>query len=163
MAGPREVVNYVKHKARPFIFTAALPAMQMAAALKALDIMETEPQHRDQLWRNVRHYHRGMNALGFDTLGTQTPIVPVVIGDDDMTLLFWRELWEEGIFTHAVGAARGAAGTKHHSHLGQRQPRTPAHRRHFERVREGREASGRHRLARLFLCSPSVPSRPKPT
>ena len=99
MAGPREVVNYVKHKARPFIFTAALPAMQMAAALKALDIMETEPQHRDQLWRNVRHYHRGMNALGFDTLGTQTPIVPVVIGDDDMTLLFWRELWEEGIFT----------------------------------------------------------------
>ncbi len=99
MAGPREVVNYVKHKARPFIFTAALPAMQMAAALKALDIMETEPQHRDQLWRNVRHYHRGMNALGFDTLGTQTPIVPVVIGDDDMTLLFWRELWEEGVFT----------------------------------------------------------------
>jgi 8-amino-7-oxononanoate synthase len=57
MAGPRAVVNYIKHKARPFIFTAALPAMQMAAALKALEIMESEPQHQDQLWNNI-HYYR---------------------------------------------------------------------------------------------------------
>lgn len=99
MAGAREVVNFVKHKARPFIFTAALPAMQMAAALEALEIMEREPQHREQLWRNVRHYQQGMRDLGFDTLGSETAIVPVFVGDDDTTMIFWRALWDEGIFT----------------------------------------------------------------
>ena len=99
MAGERQVVNFVKHKARPFIFTAALPAMSMAAALKALDIIETEKEHKDKLWRNVRLYQKGMAELGFDIMNTQTPIVPVVIGEDDTTQMFWRGLWDEGIFT----------------------------------------------------------------
>ena len=99
MAGDRAVVNYVKHVARPFIFTAALPAMQMAAALKALDIIETEPQHRDQLWRNVAKLRDGMNSQGFDTLGSQTPIVPVLVGPDELAMAFWKGLWSEGIFT----------------------------------------------------------------
>jgi 8-amino-7-oxononanoate synthase len=99
IAGPRKVVNYVKHTARPFIFTAALPAMQMAAALRALEIMEDEPQHREQLWRNVAQLRGGMNDLGFDTLGSQTPIVPVMVGQDDVAMLFWKGLWEERIFT----------------------------------------------------------------
>jgi 8-amino-7-oxononanoate synthase len=99
LAGPRQVINYVKHKARPFIFTAALPAMQMAAALKALEIIESEPEHRAKLWSNVDRLHGGLRALGFDTLGSETPIVPVLIGPDDLTMLFWKGLWEEGIFT----------------------------------------------------------------
>lgn len=99
MSGPRAVVNYVKHKARPFIFTAALPAMQMAAALKALDIMETEPQHKEILWRNVRHFKQGISELGFDTLGSETPIIPVLVGHDDLTMMFWRGLWDAGVFT----------------------------------------------------------------
>ncbi len=99
MAADRAVVQYVKHHARPFIFTAALPAMQMAAALKALDIMETEPQHREQLWRNVALLRSGMDALGFDTLGSQTPIVPVLVGPDELAMAFWRGLWDEGVFT----------------------------------------------------------------
>jgi len=53
VSGPKEVISYVKHHARPFIFTAALPAMQVAAVLKALEIMETEPHHREKLWQNV--------------------------------------------------------------------------------------------------------------
>ncbi len=99
MAADRKVVQYVKHHARPFIFTAALPAMQMAAALEALTIMETEPQHRQQLWRNVERLHTGMGELGFDTLGSETPIVPVLIGQDDLTMAFWKGLWEEAVFT----------------------------------------------------------------
>lgn len=99
MAGPRPVVNYVKHKARPFIFTAALPAMQMAAALQALEIIENEPQHRRKLWSNVERLHGGLRELGFDTLGSETPIVPVLIGPDDLAMLVWKGLWEEGIFT----------------------------------------------------------------
>lgn len=99
MAGRREVVSYVKHHARPFIFTAALPAMQMSAASKALEIMATEPELRKRLWSNVRRLRDGLHGLGFDTLGSETPILPVLIGDDDTTIRFWRGLWDAGIFT----------------------------------------------------------------
>jgi 8-amino-7-oxononanoate synthase len=99
VAGKREVVNFVKHKARPFIFTAALPAMQMAAALEALEIMAAEPEHRKRLWRNTAYLREGMESLGFNTLGSKSPIIPVVIGDIFLTVGFWKALWEEGIFT----------------------------------------------------------------
>ncbi|HEX2097513.1 MAG TPA: pyridoxal phosphate-dependent aminotransferase family protein [Rubrobacteraceae bacterium] len=99
VSGPKAVINYIKHHARPFIFTAALPAMQVAAVLKALEVMETEPHHRERLWRNVAQLKRGMDDLGFDTLGSESQIVPVLIGPDELTALFWKMLWEEGIFT----------------------------------------------------------------
>lgn len=99
VAGPRAVISYIKHHARPFIFTAALPAPQVATALKALEVMSTEPRHRKKLWQNVERLRRGINGLGFDTLGSETPIVPVLVGPDELTVLFWRALWEEGIFT----------------------------------------------------------------
>ncbi len=99
VAGPEPVVKYVKHHARPFIFTAALPAMQVAATLKALDIMETEPQHREKLLANAERLRGGLGGLGYDTLGSETPIVPVVIGPDDLTVIFWKALWEGGVFT----------------------------------------------------------------
>jgi 8-amino-7-oxononanoate synthase len=99
VAGDPKVIGWIKHKARPFIFTAALPAMQMAAASKALEIMETEPWHKDRLWENVARLRDGMNALGFDTLGSVTPIVPVLIGPDDLTVMFWRAAWDAGVFT----------------------------------------------------------------
>jgi 8-amino-7-oxononanoate synthase len=99
VSGPKEVISYVKHHARSFIFTAALPAMQVAAALEALDIMETESYHREKLWRNVAQLKRGIEALGFDTLGSESHIVPVLIGPDELTAIFWKMLWEEGIFT----------------------------------------------------------------
>lgn len=99
VVGEQKVINWIKHRARPFIFTAALPAMQMAAALKALDIIEREPRHRERLWKNVALLRDGMNSLGFNTLGSETPIVPVLIGPDELTILFWRGLWDAGIFT----------------------------------------------------------------
>ncbi len=99
MTGPRAVINYVKHHGRPFIFTAALPAMQVAVALEALNIMETEPQHRERLQQNATQLRQGLRALGFDTLGSETQIVPVLIGPDELTVVFWKGLWEAGIFT----------------------------------------------------------------
>jgi 8-amino-7-oxononanoate synthase len=99
VVGPRDVVSYVKHHARPFIFTAALPAMQVATALKALEIMEHEPEHRGRLWENVRRLHAGLSSLGFDTMGSETQIVPVLIGPDETTVAFWAALWEAGVFT----------------------------------------------------------------
>jgi 7-keto-8-aminopelargonate synthetase-like enzyme len=99
VAGPEPVVKYIKHHARPFIFTAALPAMQVAATLAALDIMETEPQRREKLLENAERLRRGLHGLGYDTLGSETPIVPVLIGPDDLTVVFWKALWEGGVFT----------------------------------------------------------------
>lgn len=98
IAGERKVVNFVKHTARSFIFTAALPAMQMAAALQALKIIESEPRHRENLWKNVHHLRSGMKALGFNTLNSSTPIVPVLVGSDELAMMFWRGLWDEGVF-----------------------------------------------------------------
>ena len=99
MAGPEKVVSYVKHHARPFIYTAALPAMQMAAAQAALRIIRTEPELRARLWANVRRLRGGLQGLGFDTMGSATPIVPVLIGDEETTIRFWRGLWDAGVFT----------------------------------------------------------------
>ena len=62
------------------------------------EIMETEPEHRERLWRNVEQLKCGMEDLGFDTLGSESQIVPVLIGPDELTALFWKMLWEEGIF-----------------------------------------------------------------
>jgi 8-amino-7-oxononanoate synthase len=99
MTGPKAVINYVKHHGRPFIFTAALPAMQVAVALEALNVMETEPHHRERLRQNATQLREGLGDLGFDTMGSQTQIVPVLIGPDELTVIFWKALWESGIFT----------------------------------------------------------------
>jgi 8-amino-7-oxononanoate synthase len=99
VAGPQAVVKYVKHHARPFIFTAAPPAMQVAVTLKALEIMETEPWHREMVLENAARLRREMSELGFDTLGSQTQIVPVLIGPDETTVFFWKALWDAGVFT----------------------------------------------------------------
>lgn len=99
VSGPRAVVDYVKHHARPFIFTAAPAAMQVAVTLEALGIMETEPRHREKVLENAAHLRGGMAELGFDILGSQTQIVPVLIGPDELTVAFWKGLWDAGIFT----------------------------------------------------------------
>lgn len=99
VSGPRAVVDYVKHHARPFIFTAAPAAMQVAVTLEALGIMETEPRHRERVLENAAHLRGGMAELGFDILGSQTQIVPVLIGPDELTVAFWKGLWDAGIFT----------------------------------------------------------------
>jgi 8-amino-7-oxononanoate synthase len=73
--------------------------MQVAVALEALNIMEAEPEHRQRLRANAAQLREGLSALGFDTLGSQTQIVPVLIGPDELTVIFWKGLWEAGIFT----------------------------------------------------------------
>ncbi len=99
MAGSREVIEFVKHTSRPFIFNAAIPPASAAAALAALRIMRDEPIHREKLWKNVNFVRQGLLGLGFDLLGSDSPIVPVLAGDDDTAIRFWRGLWDEGIFT----------------------------------------------------------------
>ena len=99
LAGDMEVIDYIRCVARPFIFTAALPGMQIAATTKALELIQRESWRREKLQQNVEFYRQSMHELGFDTLGSETPIVPVLIGEESRTFRFWQGLWDAGIFT----------------------------------------------------------------
>ena len=84
------------------MFTASLPAASTAGVLAALRIIRNEPERRERLWACSRRLHEGFRSLGFDTGDSTTPIVPVVIGTLDRTFLFWRELFDAGVFTNPV-------------------------------------------------------------
>lgn len=98
MAGPADVVDYVKCMARPFIFTAALPPAQVASTHASLKILASEPVHRERLWKRVALFREGLRNLGFDTMKSEGPIVPVPIGDFDHVFVFWKKIWERGVF-----------------------------------------------------------------
>ena len=102
IAGDADVVHYIQHHARSLIFSAALPAPNVAAVLTALDIIETEPQHVEQLWENANYMRNGLKELGYDTAKSNTPIIPVMIRDEYRTALAWKALIEAGVYTNPV-------------------------------------------------------------
>jgi len=102
IAGTKDVVHYIQHHARALIFSAALPAPNAAAALKALDIMETEPEHVESLWDNAEYMRKGLKELGYNTGRSNTPIIPILIGELFRTVLAWHALIEEGVYTNPV-------------------------------------------------------------
>ncbi|MGI9345658.1 MAG: aminotransferase class I/II-fold pyridoxal phosphate-dependent enzyme [Gammaproteobacteria bacterium] len=99
IAGPAKVINYIRHSARPFLFNAAGPASQVAAALKALELMQERPELLEKLWRNTFTFHQGLLDLGFDIMGTKTPVVPVLTGTLELTAIFWKLLWDMQVFS----------------------------------------------------------------
>ena len=102
VAGAEGVIHYLKHHSRPLIFTAALPPSNTAGVLAALHVMQREPERRDALWTNTRRLQSGLRSLGFEIGPTETPIVPVLIGPLEKTFLFWRKLFDAGVFTNPV-------------------------------------------------------------
>jgi 8-amino-7-oxononanoate synthase len=102
VASSERVINYLRHHSRPFIFTAALPPANTAGVLAALEVVKTEPERRDQLWHNAKHLQDGLRGLGFDIGPTETPIVPVLIGPLDRTMVMWRKMYDAGVFTNPV-------------------------------------------------------------
>ena len=102
VAGEAKVIDYIKHFARPMIFSAALPPAQVAAAKASLQIIKTDRKRRENLWENTRFWQEGLKKLGFDIGETQTPIVPVIIGDDMLTFAIWKKLMEYGVYTNPV-------------------------------------------------------------
>ena len=102
IAGPFDVINFIKHKARPIIFSAAMTPASVASALAALDIIETEPQRLARLMDIAEKMHNGFRAMGFDTGVSVTPIVPVLIGDQVKCFRFWKALYEAGVFANPV-------------------------------------------------------------
>jgi len=101
-AGTENVIHFLKHHSRPLIFTAALPPGNTAGVLAALQVMQREPERRERLWKNARRLQEGLRSVGFDIGPTETPIVPVLIGPLEKTFLFWRKLFDAGVFTNPV-------------------------------------------------------------
>jgi len=102
VAGSESVMHYLKHHSRPLIFTAALPPANTAGVLAALEVMIAEPERRTRLWENTTRLRDGLKQLGFDLGHTQTPIIPVLIGTLERTFLFWRRVFDAGVFTNPV-------------------------------------------------------------
>jgi 8-amino-7-oxononanoate synthase len=100
IAGDDQIIHYIQHHARALIFTAGLPAPNVAAVLATLDIIENEPEYVENLWNNYRHMRKGLEELGYDIGNTQTPIIPILVGDDTRAILFWKALFEAGLFTN---------------------------------------------------------------
>ena len=104
VAGDVEVIDYVQHHARSLIFAAAIPPSNAATVLACLNLIENDPSMKDRLWKNAEFVRKGYRQLGFNTGGSQTPVIPVILGDFALTLKFWRRLFDEGIYVNAIVA-----------------------------------------------------------
>ncbi len=102
IAAEKPVIEYIKHHSPALIFSASMTPPQVAAVLKALEIIKSEPERIERLHYNANKVRQGLKNLGFNVLDGQTPIVPVVIGDDLLTFKFWRRLFDSGVFVNAV-------------------------------------------------------------
>ena len=111
VAGQAQVMEYVKHHARPMIFSAAIPPYAIGTVLKCLEIIKKEPERRERLDEIQKYMKKELDLLGFDTGDSESPVIPIIVGDFRKTLIFWRSLLEAGIFTNAVIAP----AVPHHS------------------------------------------------
>jgi len=102
VVGDEDIIHYIKHTSRSMIFSAALPVSCVAAISTAIDIIEAEPQRRKKLWDNAKQLKEGLLRAGFTVGPTETPIIPVMVGDDVKCFMMWRALYEAGIFSNPV-------------------------------------------------------------
>jgi 8-amino-7-oxononanoate synthase len=102
VAGDSVVIDFIKHNARAEIFSAAPPPASIAAAAMALEIVEREPERRKQLWETTTYMKRELASLGFDTGDSESPVIPIVVGDDLQTFKMVHRLDEEGVFVNCV-------------------------------------------------------------
>jgi 8-amino-7-oxononanoate synthase len=102
VAGDKKVINYIKHHARSLIFSAAATPASVATVLAALEVLENEPERRERLWQVTHYMRNSFQQMGYNTGLSQTPIIPIHIGDDDKCFALWKTLRDEGIFTTPV-------------------------------------------------------------
>ncbi len=102
VAGEPEVIDYIKHFSRPLIFTASMPPAMIGSVMAALEIMEKEPEHTRRLQHIARYMISGFKKLGFNVGIAETPIVPLLVGDNEKTFMFWKALFENGVYTNPV-------------------------------------------------------------
>ena len=99
----RALVEFLCHRARPFLFSTSHPPAVAATCLAALDILESQPQLIERLWENTRFFKSGLRALGFDTGASESPITPVITGEASRAMTLSDRLFEEGVFAQGIG------------------------------------------------------------
>ncbi len=102
IAGAEDVIHYIQHHARSLIFSASMPPANVAAALAALEVMQEEPERIARVNRIGERMRAGFRQLGFNVGASETPIIPVIIGDDTRTFMAWKALYEAGVYTNPV-------------------------------------------------------------
>ncbi len=102
VAGKRSIIEWLRQRGRPFLFSSAMTVPDTAACLEAVTILEESSELIDRLWSNAALFQEGMKTMGFDTGHSQTPIVPVMLGDAKLAQRFSRRLFEEGVFAMAI-------------------------------------------------------------
>jgi glycine C-acetyltransferase len=103
IAGKRLIIDYLRQKARPFLFSSATTPPDTAACLAAVDLLEQSSELVEKLWSNADYFKTAMQQLGFDTGRTETPIVPVMLGEAPLAKEFSRKLFDNGVFAMALG------------------------------------------------------------
>ena len=103
IAGTRDLIEFLSHRARPFLFSTSHPPAVAAACIAALDVLLEEPEIMERLWANTRFFKTGLAGLGFDTGISESPITPVIAGDSAKANRLSDQLFEEGVFAQAIG------------------------------------------------------------
>lgn len=103
VAGSQTIVDWLRQRGRPFLFSSAMTVPDVAACIESVNVLQESTELVDQLWANTAIFKQGMAALGFDTGQSQTPIVPVLLGEAPLAQQFSRRLFEEGVFAMAIG------------------------------------------------------------
>jgi glycine C-acetyltransferase len=102
VAGSRALIEFLYHRARPFLFSTSHPPAVAAACIAALDVLEQEPQIIDRLWENTRFFKSGLQTLGFNTGLSESPITPVIVGDGALAMKLSDRLFQEGVFAQGI-------------------------------------------------------------
>jgi len=110
VAGDRLIVEWLRQRGRPFLFSSAVTAPDAAACIAAVDLLESSTELVDRLWDNARYFKAEMKKLGFDTGVSETPITPVMLGEAPLAQQFSRELFENGVFAMSIGFPTVAKG-----------------------------------------------------
>ena len=112
VAGSQALIDFLHHRARPFLFSTSHPPSVAATCLAAIEVLETEPGLIDRLWENTRFFKNGLKELGFDIGPSESPITPVIVGDAALAMTLSDRLFDEGVFAQGIGfptVARGRA------------------------------------------------------
>jgi glycine C-acetyltransferase len=110
VAGKQSIIDWLRQRGRPFLFSSAMTVPDVAACLAAVDVLEESTDLVDRLWSNANYFKQHMTNLGFNTGLTQTPIVPVMLGEAPLAQQFSKRLFEEGLFAMAIGFPTVAKG-----------------------------------------------------
>ncbi len=102
VAASEEVIHYMKHTSRPLIFSASPPPASVASVIAALDVIDQEPERRERLWRNTHKMMQAYKQMGYDTGVSETPIVPLLMGEMERAFMMWKIMSDEGVFVNPV-------------------------------------------------------------